>query len=153
GLDGMREDAHRLIVRALAAAGRRAEALKHYQHLVALLKRELNTEPDAATMSLVAELRSTEGPSATPPVAQIAKPVPSDRKKLPPFAVEGAEPKADVKSPAQRSDAASPVVLARSASPERRQLTIMACSMVGPPLSPSLDPEDARDLIVTFHKA
>ena len=51
-LNNMREDAHRLIVQALAATGRKAEALKHYQDLVALLKRELNTEPDAATKSL-----------------------------------------------------------------------------------------------------
>ena len=59
-LNNLREDAHRLIVQALAATGRKAEALKHYQDLVALLKRELNTEPDAATRSLVAELRSTQ---------------------------------------------------------------------------------------------
>ena len=37
----MREDAHRLIVQALAATGRKAEALKHYEDLAALLKREL----------------------------------------------------------------------------------------------------------------
>ena len=57
-VNALREDAHRLIVQALAATGRKAEALKHYQDLVALLKRELNTEPDAATRSLVAELRA-----------------------------------------------------------------------------------------------
>jgi DNA-binding SARP family transcriptional activator len=56
-LDRLREDAHRLIVRALAAAGRKAEALKHYQELVALLRRELNAEPDAATRSLAAHSR------------------------------------------------------------------------------------------------
>ena len=39
-----------------------AEALRHYQDLDALLKRELSTEPDAATRSLVAELRSTAPP-------------------------------------------------------------------------------------------
>ena len=61
-LNTMREDAHRLIVRALAATGRRAEALKHYQDLVALLRHELNAEPDAATRSLVAALRSRELP-------------------------------------------------------------------------------------------
>src|SRR5712691_930560 len=72
-LNNMREDAHRLIVQALAATGRKAEALRHYQDLVALLKRELNTEPDAATRSLVAELRSTEPPSRSPAV-KIAKP-------------------------------------------------------------------------------
>src|SRR5882757_2079837 len=67
-LNNMREDAHRLIVQALAATGRKAEALKHYQDLVALLKRELNTGPDAATRSLVAELRTTEPPSRSPAV-------------------------------------------------------------------------------------
>ncbi len=71
-LNNLREDAHRLILQALAATGRRAEALKHYQDLVALLKHELNTEPDAATRLLVAELRSTQPPSgstARPPAA------------------------------------------------------------------------------------
>jgi DNA-binding SARP family transcriptional activator len=48
-LNNMREDAHRLVVQALVAAGRKAEALKHYQDLASLLKRELNAEPDAAT--------------------------------------------------------------------------------------------------------
>ena len=73
-LNNMREDAHRLIVQALAATGRKAEALKHYQDLVALLRRELNTEPDAATRSLVAGLRSTQPPSGSPAVKDIAKP-------------------------------------------------------------------------------
>ena len=54
-VNALREDAHRLIVQALAATGRKAEALKHYQDLVALLKRELNTEPDAATGLCVAD--------------------------------------------------------------------------------------------------
>src|SRR5207253_4090298 len=55
-LNDMREDAHRLILQALAATGRKAEALKHYEDLVALLERELSTEPDATTKSLVAAL-------------------------------------------------------------------------------------------------
>jgi two-component SAPR family response regulator len=62
-INNLREDAHRLVLRALAAARRRAEALKHYQDLVALLKRELKTEPDAATKALVAELGSVQPPS------------------------------------------------------------------------------------------
>ncbi len=78
-LNNMREDAHRLIVQALAAAGRKAEALKHYQDLVALLKRELNTEPDAATKSLVAELRSTQPPGGGPTGKEVATPAMSDR--------------------------------------------------------------------------
>jgi DNA-binding SARP family transcriptional activator len=68
-LNNIREDAHRLVVLALAATGRKAEALRHYQDLVALLKHELNTEPDAATRSLVAKLRSTQ-PSNGPPFAR-----------------------------------------------------------------------------------
>src|SRR5262245_26881523 len=69
-VNGLREDAHRLLLKALAATGRKAEALKRHEDLVALLKRELNTEPDPATESLVAELRSTQPQSA----AQITKP-------------------------------------------------------------------------------
>ncbi len=56
-MDELREDAHRLIIRCLAAAGRRAEALKRYDRLAALLKRELDVEPDASTRSLIDELR------------------------------------------------------------------------------------------------
>ena len=83
-LNNMREDAHRLIVQALAATGRKAEALKHYQDLVALLKRELNTEPDAATRSLVAELRSTQPERIACRHKEIAKPALSqpDRHRL-----------------------------------------------------------------------
>ena len=67
-LNNMREDAHRLIVQALAATGRKAEALQHYQDLVALLKHELNTEPDAATTSLIAALRSRSPPASSPAI-------------------------------------------------------------------------------------
>jgi TolB-like protein len=53
----LREDAHRLLIRALAASGRRPDALRHYEHLVALLKHELDVEPDADTTTLARELR------------------------------------------------------------------------------------------------
>ena len=56
-INNLREDAHRLAIRALAAAGRRADALKRYEHLVALLKSELDVEPDANTQALVRSLR------------------------------------------------------------------------------------------------
>jgi len=85
-INDLREDAHRLIVQALAAAGRKAEALRHYQDLVALLKRELTTEPDAATKSLVAELRSTQPPSRSRAVSEIAEP-PLPRSDQPSAAV------------------------------------------------------------------
>src|SRR5215471_6123213 len=58
-INNLREDAHRLAIRALAAAGRRADALKRYEHLVALLKSELDAEPDASTQALVLSLRQS----------------------------------------------------------------------------------------------
>jgi class 3 adenylate cyclase len=151
----MREDAHRLIVQALAATGRKAEALKHYQDLVALLKRELNTGPDAATRSLVAELRTTEPPSRSPAVKP-ALPEP-DRPSIVVLPVgnmrrDHEEENAD--NPAADGDLALSAVAVRSGSPERRQLTIMVCNIVGSvPLSARLDPEDMHDLIAAFHKA
>ena len=56
-ISSLREDAHRLIMRVLAAGGRRADALKHYEDLAALLKSELTVEPDPTTRALAAELR------------------------------------------------------------------------------------------------
>jgi len=51
----------------------KTEALKHHENLVALLKRELSTGPDAATRSLAAELRSAQPPSRSPVVKQSAR--------------------------------------------------------------------------------
>jgi DNA-binding SARP family transcriptional activator/CheY-like chemotaxis protein len=76
-IDNLREDAHRLILRALAAAGRRAEAFRHYEKLVAVLKRELKTEPDAATEALVAELRNA--PPGALPIGKPSMAVPFSR--------------------------------------------------------------------------
>src|SRR5262245_10522687 len=61
-ISSLREDAHRLVMRVLAAGGRRADALKHYQDLTALLQRELEVEPDPATRALAAELRKFHAP-------------------------------------------------------------------------------------------
>ncbi|MGH8432832.1 MAG: ATP-binding protein, partial [Solimonas sp.] len=110
------------------------------QDLVALLKRELDAEPDAATESLVAELRSTLPSGRSPNVGVIARPALQQ--------VENAD------EPTAGSDEASSAVVVRSASAERRQLTIMACTMVDSmTLSVRLDPEDMRDLIASFYKA
>jgi adenylate cyclase len=76
GLNSMREDAHRLIVQALAATGRKAEALKHYEDLTRLLERELSTEPDTATKALAAELRGAAAPPAPARAAAAATAVP-----------------------------------------------------------------------------
>jgi class 3 adenylate cyclase/DNA-binding SARP family transcriptional activator len=157
-LNNLREDAHRLIVLALAAAGRKAEALKHYQGLVALLKRELNTEPDAATKALVAELRSTQPPSRSPALTEVTKPVwppPEEPGILPPIpnAAGDRGEKVNVEKPTARGDAPPPAAAARSTIPERRQLTIMVCTMVAStPLLADLDPEEMTERIAPFHK-
>lgn len=70
-LNNLREDSHRLIMRALSATGRNAEALKYYRDVVALLKRELSTEPDLATRSLAAELRSNHAQNAAPAADEV----------------------------------------------------------------------------------
>jgi TolB-like protein len=56
-VSNLREDAHRLVMRALAAGGRRADALRHYEELSMLLRRELSVEPDPITKALADELR------------------------------------------------------------------------------------------------
>src|SRR5215470_1390105 len=99
----MREDAHRLVVRGLAATGRRAEALKHYQDFASLLKRELNAEPDGATRALIVDLRRAQPADAFVATTRDAAP----RDGGPPFAATG-----------------------RLGGSERRQLTIIACHMV-----------------------
>jgi len=55
--NSLREDAHRLIIRALAASGRRGEALQHYDDLVDLLKRQLDVQPDSVTRKLADAVR------------------------------------------------------------------------------------------------
>jgi class 3 adenylate cyclase/DNA-binding SARP family transcriptional activator len=153
-LNDMREDAHRLIVQALAATGRKAEALKHYEGLVALLRRELNTEPDAATRSLVAGLRSTQSPSGSPAIKEIARPALPPVAELPLAEMRGnPAQEVDAESPTAPSDSASAGMFSPDSS-ERRQLTIMACNIVDSmALSACLDPEQMRDLITAFHKA
>ncbi|MBI1777052.1 MAG: AAA family ATPase [Proteobacteria bacterium] len=133
-INNLREDAHRLTIQALAAAGRQAEALKHYQDLTVLLKRELQTEPDALTKSLVAALGSTQKLMRSP-------------------AVRDPEPTVNAENPAAGGDEPSLAGTVRSGSLEQRQLTIMVCTMVGTnPRRASRDPEDIHDLIAAFHK-
>ncbi len=57
GLDPLREDAHRSLMRIYQRVGRRADALKQYRSCVDILRRELNVEPEAATTRLYQEIR------------------------------------------------------------------------------------------------
>jgi predicted ATPase/DNA-binding SARP family transcriptional activator len=55
--DPLHEDAHRELMRCFAACGERSRALLQYERLVALLRDELDAEPEAATRDLVETLR------------------------------------------------------------------------------------------------
>ena len=130
----LREDAHRLAIQALAGAGRKAEALKHYRSLVTLLQREFTTEPDMATRQLIAELESAQTPNLA-----FARSGGADRSNASPAA---AAPVA----------AEAPVVAARPAKSERRQLTVMVCNLAGATGAlKGWDPEEIRDQIASFH--
>jgi DNA-binding SARP family transcriptional activator len=59
-IDPLREDAHRIIIRALAANGRRAEALRQYKRLAGLLKQDLDVGPDASTNALARDIRNDQ---------------------------------------------------------------------------------------------
>ncbi|MGQ3277963.1 MAG: tetratricopeptide repeat protein [Shinella sp.] len=140
-VNALREDAHRLIMRALGSMGRKAEALRHYQNLVGLLKRELNTEPDAVTQSLAAELRSEQPPG----LRTISEP------EFTPSAASGRE--VETRITAARNADTSTIVAASPDALEQRQLTILVCSPIAPMgLSANPDPGDAHDLITAFHK-
>ncbi len=71
-INSLREDAHRVVIRALAAAGRRADALKHYEDLAKHLERELNADPDARTRALALELRKSQAMAAVTSADQAA---------------------------------------------------------------------------------
>jgi DNA-binding SARP family transcriptional activator/TolB-like protein len=69
-IDPLREDTHRLLLAACAAAGRRSEALRHYTAIVAMLRRELGVNPAKETRELAERLRHEMDPSSdtdTPP--------------------------------------------------------------------------------------
>jgi DNA-binding SARP family transcriptional activator len=64
--DAADEAALRLLMRALAALGRRDEALRRYEQGRAALHGELGIEPDAATGDLAASLRASVAAQARP---------------------------------------------------------------------------------------
>jgi predicted ATPase/DNA-binding SARP family transcriptional activator len=59
-MDPWQEEAHRLVMRLLASAGRRNEALQHYETCRRLLAEELGTEPTESTRKLYEQLQQGE---------------------------------------------------------------------------------------------
>ena len=56
-LDPLREAAHRILMRAYAAQGRQASALKQFETCRDILRRELGVEPEPKTVALYREIR------------------------------------------------------------------------------------------------
>jgi len=80
-LDPLREEAHRLLMRGLAQAGRRSEALRHYQELETLLEADLEAEPEAETNELRDAIRlGAESPAV---YASQASPAAAGSKRKP----------------------------------------------------------------------
>ena len=75
-IDNLREDAHRLVIAALAAGGRRADAFKHFEDLTALLKSELDVTPEPETRRLAQQIRLSAGVAAAPASAPACDPAP-----------------------------------------------------------------------------
>jgi WD40 repeat protein/DNA-binding SARP family transcriptional activator len=66
-LESWRESAHRQLMRILARSGQRTAALAQYQLCRQALREELGVEPDAATMTLIEQIRDGKLlPSMTP---------------------------------------------------------------------------------------
>jgi TolB-like protein/DNA-binding SARP family transcriptional activator/Flp pilus assembly protein TadD len=68
-LDPLDELAQRRLLRTLAAAGRKREAVRHYETFQALLRRELAEEPEEETRALAAGIHSAVGGQAAGPKA------------------------------------------------------------------------------------
>jgi DNA-binding SARP family transcriptional activator len=56
----LREDAHRRLMLALARAGARDRAVRHYERMVRLLRDELDAAPEPETVALYDRIRHAE---------------------------------------------------------------------------------------------
>jgi DNA-binding SARP family transcriptional activator len=139
-LDPLQERAHRVLMRLYARQGRHSVALKQYETLHALLQRELGVAPDAETAQLRREIRESRQ-RATPAVP---RPITADVNPIP-------APDESVESTI--APAAAPGGELRAAL-ERRQVTVLACELVGAVERLAAgDPEAAHDLIVVWRRA
>jgi hypothetical protein len=68
--DFLREDGHRLIMRSLAKLGRRTQALTHYKEFTDLLRKELNTTAEKATVECCRLIREGSNNLSMQPVAR-----------------------------------------------------------------------------------
>ena len=78
--DNLNEEAHRLLMRTLAAAGRRGEAVGQFKTLEKLLRHELGVAPDKASRALAEELIGADATGARRAAERIVRhqPAPND---------------------------------------------------------------------------
>lgn len=86
GLDVLREDAHRLAMSALSQLGRRADALRHFEGLTELLRREIGSAADPETNAIARRLRE-DRPAAATDELPASGPVPMKLSDKPSVAV------------------------------------------------------------------
>ncbi len=89
-VDPADETAHRTLMRALVAAGRRDEALRQYARCIAAVRDELDIEPDVETVALAAEIRSS-CPVPSVPLVSAASARRFDNLPTPPTPMIGRE--------------------------------------------------------------
>ena len=83
-IDPLREDIHCRLLECCAAAGRRAEGLRHYAAITEVLKRELGITPAAQTREIARRLRAEMDP---PALVEPVRPEPVPLGAPPPVAV------------------------------------------------------------------
>jgi class 3 adenylate cyclase/tetratricopeptide (TPR) repeat protein len=143
-------------MKALAAAGRNSEALKHYQDLVAYVKTELMAEPDEETQLLVTEL-GRKRPSATSAGSGGTAKLVAPRSDPPPQAIQPDRAESVASMDHVRPDApgdtrSRPEALRLDGS-ERRQVAVLVANLASSPShSTSVDPEDMQALVSSFHR-
>ncbi len=76
-LDNLNERAHRQKMEALALAGRRVEAMRHYRECAQILSAQLGAAPSQETNTLYERIRS-EDLAASPPQPESAPPKPAE---------------------------------------------------------------------------
>ena len=128
--DPLQERVHRTLMELYCRQGRHGTALRQYRTCTELLAKELGIEPDAQTKALHRDIlrewnrRQRETSSGDPPV-------PAD--------------------PVNKIETEPPVA---PRSPERRQLTVLVCDLVGMgALADQLDPKELQDLIDAYQRA
>lgn len=100
-----REDAHRLVLRAMLALGRRGDALRHFSDLEHMLQKDFGASPEPETVVLAEQIRRQPEPQKQSPV----DPPPYDSVRADPYGEHG--------KPAQLALSASEATMSASRQP------------------------------------